>query len=535
MKVNIYYGGRGLMDDPTLYVINKMQEVLEELNVKVERFMLKELRGSITTLPQTLKDADGIILATTVEWYGIGCYMQEFLDSCWLYGDKEKIAGIYMCPIVMSTTYGEREGKLNLLTAWEILGGQPCSGICGYIPDTSELEISDEYTSLIERKAENVYRTIKQKVVSFPASNQAVKQKVLVSKSMKLTPQESEQLSEYAADDSYVQQQKEDLQELASMFRGMMNQENTESISIEDLVNQIAEETGITKKEKESLTEALYNHYFEEEEEELEVQADVDYEVSDSDRIQTIQDSEIEGLESGEKVFEVGPRMVETENMTSNSNQMGSQNRGSETKDNSGKIEVVNLKKNKAEAKVEVETEEGLTYTEATNNFEEKLSEVKSEIVNKNQNIENPEEVIKQITEKAKFFITEDKSEVVIKLKPDHLGKVSLKISIENGNISAKFLAESEKVREMLESNFNSLKESLNKQGLNIQNLSVSVGNSNKERNFEQETSIMSRRINARRVVSLGINNSDNIEDVEMSGMLRNNYYWPNSTVSYTA
>ena len=230
MKVNIYYGGRGLMDDPTLYVINKMQEVLEELNVKVERFMLKELRGSITTLPQTLKDADGIILATTVEWYGIGCYMQEFLDSCWLYGDKEKIAGIYMCPIVMSTTYGEREGKLNLLTAWEILGGQPCSGICGYIPDTSELEISDEYTSLIERKAENVYRTIKQKVVSFPASNQAVKQKVLVTKSIELTPQESEQLSEYAADDSYVQRQKEDLQELASMFRGMMNQENTESM-----------------------------------------------------------------------------------------------------------------------------------------------------------------------------------------------------------------------------------------------------------------------------------------------------------------
>ena len=82
------------MDDPTLYVINKMQEVLEELNVKVERFMLKELKGSITTLPQTLKDADGIILATTVEWYGIGGYMQEFLDSCWLYGDKEKISKI---------------------------------------------------------------------------------------------------------------------------------------------------------------------------------------------------------------------------------------------------------------------------------------------------------------------------------------------------------------------------------------------------------------------------------------------------------
>jgi len=229
MKVNIYYGGRGLMDDPTLFVIDKMQEVLEELNVKVERFMLKELKNTITTLPQTLKDADGIILATTVEWYGIGGYMQEFLDACWLYGDKEKIAKIYMCPIVMSTTYGEREGKLALAQAWEVLGGLPCSGICGYIADSTDLELNESYASLIEKKAENVYRTIKQQTVSFPASNQAVKQKVLVSKNLDLTPQESEQLSQYAADDSYVQQQKEDIQELASMFRGMLSKDNQDA------------------------------------------------------------------------------------------------------------------------------------------------------------------------------------------------------------------------------------------------------------------------------------------------------------------
>lgn len=217
------------MDDPTLYVINKMQSVLEELNVKVEKFMLCEQRANITTLPQTLKDADGIILATTVEWYGIGGYMQQFLDACWLYGDKEKISQIYMCPIVMSTTYGEREGKLNLSTAWEILGGLPCSGICGYIADTVSLELDDRYTTLIEKKAENVYRTIKQKIISFPASNQAVKQMVSVSTNTDLTPQESEQLSQYASDDSYVQRQKEDIQDLARMFKGMMGKEPTES------------------------------------------------------------------------------------------------------------------------------------------------------------------------------------------------------------------------------------------------------------------------------------------------------------------
>jgi len=222
MKINIYYGGRGLLDDPTLYVINKMQEVLEELRVTVVRYNLYEMKNSITTLPQTLKDADGIILAATVEWHGIGGYLHQFLDACWLYGDKEKISKIYMCPVVMSTTYGEREGKLDLSVAWEILGGLPCSGICGYIADTVNLEMNKDYTNLIEKKAENMYRTVNQKTSSLPASNQAIKQMVSVTKNVDLTPQESEQLSQYAADESYVQRQKEDIQELTSLFKGMM-------------------------------------------------------------------------------------------------------------------------------------------------------------------------------------------------------------------------------------------------------------------------------------------------------------------------
>lgn len=228
MKVNIYYGGRGLMDDPTLFVLDKMKEVLDELRVTVECFQLYELRNGITTLPQTLKTADGVILATTVEWYGIGGYMQQFLDACWLYGDKEKISQIYMCPIVMSTTYGERGGKLDLITAWEILGGLPCDGICGYITDTAMLEENEEYIRIIEKKAENLYRTINQKMACLPTSNQAVKQKVAITKNINFTPQESEQLSQYVSDDTYVQRQKADIQELASMFRDLMGSNEKE-------------------------------------------------------------------------------------------------------------------------------------------------------------------------------------------------------------------------------------------------------------------------------------------------------------------
>lgn len=228
MNINIYYGGRGIIDDPTIYVINKMQEVLEELRVNVMRYNLYESRANISTLPQTLKEADGVILATTVEWYGIGGYMQQFLDACWLFGDKEKIARIYMCPVVMSTTYGEREAKLNLVTAWEILGGLICDGICGYIENTVLLEMKEQYARVIEKKAENMYRTINQRTATFPASNHVLRQKVTVPQTIDLTPQETEQLSEYVSDDGYVQRQKEDLQELTTMFQDLLSNDSAE-------------------------------------------------------------------------------------------------------------------------------------------------------------------------------------------------------------------------------------------------------------------------------------------------------------------
>lgn len=223
MKVNIYYGGRGLVDDPTIFVIDKMQSVLEELNVSVERFNLYEIKNAITTLPQTLKSADGIILATTVEWYGIGGYMQSFLDAIWLYGDKEQISKLYMMPVVMSTTIGEKEAMVNLSLAWEILGGPWCNGVCGYIKDTSILENNKEYLHHIEKKAENLYRAFHQKLKNLPASNPEAYKAIAVHKAMDLTPQETEQLSRYASDEVFVQKQKEDIQELASYFKGMLN------------------------------------------------------------------------------------------------------------------------------------------------------------------------------------------------------------------------------------------------------------------------------------------------------------------------
>lgn len=226
MKVNIYYGGRGLVDDTTIFLVNKLQEVLLELHVSVERYNLYEMKNEITALSQTVTEADAVILATTVEWIGMGGYMQTLLDACWLYADKSKISDIYMFPVVSTRSYGEKEVALALSDSWEMLGGKSKPPITAYVEDTTEFEFNAKYIEIIERYAENIYRTVSQKRIDLPSSNQAIK-KNMYKDVVKFTPQESEQLSRYASDDTFVKTQKQDIETLASIYKELLtDQEN---------------------------------------------------------------------------------------------------------------------------------------------------------------------------------------------------------------------------------------------------------------------------------------------------------------------
>ena len=244
-KINIYYGGRGVLEDPTIYVLNKMTEVLKELRVEVNRYNIFEDKNAIATLPATLKDADGVILATTVEWFGIGGYMQQFLDMCWLYADKEALQDKYMLPVVMATTYGERDAELSLVKAWETLGGIPITGLVAYVENLDEFEENKNYIQIIEKKTEALYRSVNQKTQSLPTSNLAVKTNLLKTRTIELTPQESEQLSKFVSDESYVKQQKEDIEELSAMFKKMLHDNNSDREDEKETEEDTVEESSI--------------------------------------------------------------------------------------------------------------------------------------------------------------------------------------------------------------------------------------------------------------------------------------------------
>lgn len=110
------------------------------------------------------------------------------------------------------------------------------------------------------------------------------------------------------------------------------------------------------------------------------------------------------------------------------------------------------------------------------------ISKAFNEVMTRAESTKNVDtaEIIRQIIDKIKIEGTESQiNEFKITLKPDYLGELSLKITTENGIITAQFTAESQKVKEIIEANFEQLKTALAEQGLEVGQLEVNVGNSN--------------------------------------------------------
>lgn len=85
-------------------------------------------------------------------------------------------------------------------------------------------------------------------------------------------------------------------------------------------------------------------------------------------------------------------------------------------------------------------------------------------------------ELMSQIIDKAKVMLDGQKSEMIMELRPESLGKLALKVVTENGIVMAKFVAENQQVKEVIESNMQLLKDTLEEQGLSVKGFSVSVG-----------------------------------------------------------
>lgn len=86
-----------------------------------------------------------------------------------------------------------------------------------------------------------------------------------------------------------------------------------------------------------------------------------------------------------------------------------------------------------------------------------------------------PEKVLEQIVKKAEMLVKLNSSEMKIQLHPEFLGKMTIKIMIEEGLLTAKFITDSHQVKQMLDSNLNTLRQSLEAQGIRVEKTEVNV------------------------------------------------------------
>lgn len=90
-------------------------------------------------------------------------------------------------------------------------------------------------------------------------------------------------------------------------------------------------------------------------------------------------------------------------------------------------------------------------------------------------------QMVSRITEEIKLSVDNHKTQMIIKLEPETLGRLTVKISSENGIMNASFYAENDKAKTMIENHMAELRNSLEKQGIQVQNLTVTVDQNQQE------------------------------------------------------
>lgn len=90
------------------------------------------------------------------------------------------------------------------------------------------------------------------------------------------------------------------------------------------------------------------------------------------------------------------------------------------------------------------------------------------------------ENALPKIAESIQTLIQEDRSEVRIELKPDHLGDMKIKLSLERGIMVAEFIVENEAVKEIIASQLPQLHTALQEQGAQVGEMMVNIGFENK-------------------------------------------------------
>ncbi|WP_281813274.1 SCP2 sterol-binding domain-containing protein [Vallitalea longa] len=231
MKILIIYGGSGLADDLSLAAVKRIHTVLNELEVEVKQYNLEntDITEEITNELQSTK---GVVLATTVEWMGIGGRMQTFLDQCYAY-NNQYFNDKYLMSVILTKTNGDRDASNYILKCWDMLGGLEGVNVCGKIDRFVELETNEEIISVIDKKTEDFYRIIRQKRNVLPTGTENFSKPVIdqhidddVFAKMNIIDEyvgDTKTKAKIIEEDPYIVEQRQDIEEISDFLKQQLN------------------------------------------------------------------------------------------------------------------------------------------------------------------------------------------------------------------------------------------------------------------------------------------------------------------------
>lgn len=92
------------------------------------------------------------------------------------------------------------------------------------------------------------------------------------------------------------------------------------------------------------------------------------------------------------------------------------------------------------------------------------------------QFVKDTHNITSQIVDQAQVLKNNQETQMIIRLKPEHLGELTLKVTVDKGVINASFHSDNAEVRTVIEASLQHLKQELSSQGLKVDNVGVYAG-----------------------------------------------------------
>ncbi len=220
--VLILYAGSELKNDSTHAMMDTIALVFHELNTSVVMMNIHDEDFSIDAFFDALKTSAGMVVGTSVEWYGTGYKLQKFLDDVYYSGRIDLMHQLPTMLLTISRNGYEDIASNYLKNAFEILGAIVTSTVTGVVENSVYYETNKSYQKIVETKAEDFYRQIRKGVQTLPSSlnDRKVFLKVAKNSVEEASDTESKDVKENKVNtyNEFLENQKKDIDELSELF-----------------------------------------------------------------------------------------------------------------------------------------------------------------------------------------------------------------------------------------------------------------------------------------------------------------------------